>query len=104
MLQGAGIEMIKTTQGFALHEAIKKTLDLIVDGELAHGNNPILTVMASNVVLLTGADNRKRIAKEKSPEKIDGIAAIVTGVDWAIVRRERAGVMERGVVDLGDYL
>ena len=88
-LQGAGIQMIKTTQGFALHEAITKTLDLIKSADLCHGNNKILTWMASNLVILSGRKGEKRIAKEKSPEKIDGMAALITGVDWAIVRRAR---------------
>lgn len=104
-LQGAGIEMIKTTQGFALHEAIKRLLELVAAGELAHGNNAILSWMASNTVLVTGQKLDKRLAKEKSPEKIDGISAIVTGLDWAIVRRERGGKAWNGeVIDLGDYI
>jgi phage terminase large subunit-like protein len=96
-LQGAGITMIKTQQGFALHEAIKKLQELIAGGELCHGANPILTWMASNTVVLTGRKNEKRLAKEKSPEKIDGIAALVTGIDWAIVRRERETETEGSV-------
>lgn len=88
-LQGAGITMVKTQQGFALHEAIKKLLELVHAGEIAHGDNPILTWMASNVVLVTGSKNEKRLAKEKSPEKIDGIASLVTNIDWSIVRRDR---------------
>lgn len=106
-LQGAGITMVKTTQGFALHEAIKKTLELVVGGELCHGHNKILTFQASNLVLITGTKGEKRLAKEKSPEKIDGMAAIVTGVDWAIVRRERqqdSVYLDRGVRSLADYL
>jgi phage terminase large subunit-like protein len=104
-LQGAGITMVKTPQGFALHEAIKKTLELVVAGELCHGNNKILNYQASNLVLITGTKGEKRIAKEKSPEKIDGMAAIVTGIDWAIVRRDRAPKAWNGeIVDLADYL
>ncbi len=88
VLQGAGIQMVNTTQGFALHEAIKRTLELIVSGELCHGDNKILSWMASNMVVLTGGSKgEKRIAKERSPEKIDGMAALVTAIDWAIVRR-----------------
>ncbi len=60
--------------------------------------------MASNVVLVTGTKGEKRLAKEKSPEKIDGIAAICDAIDWGIVRRDRDQVIERGVVDLADYL
>jgi len=102
-LAGAGIQIVKTTQGFALHEAIKRTGDLIVAGELC-SDNPILTWMASNVVLLTGTKGEKRLAKERCPEKVDGMAAIYTAVDWAVCRRpvESANVyLTRGVVTLG---
>lgn len=102
-LQGAGITMIKVTQGFALHEAIKKFNELVTEGEFCHGNNKILTWMASNTVVLTGRKGEKRIAKEKSPEKIDGIAAVVTGIDWSIVRRERTTEWNGELVSLEDY-
>lgn len=104
VLQGAGIEMIKTTQGFSLHESIRKLLELVTDGQLCHGSHPILSWMASNVVLVTGTKGEKRLAKEKSPEKIDGIAAICDAIDWGIVRRDRDRVIDRGVVDLEEYL
>lgn len=45
--------------------------------------------MASNLVILTGTKKERRIAKERSPEKIDGMAALVIGIEGALVRRER---------------
>jgi hypothetical protein len=45
--------------------------------------------MADNTVVLTGIKGEKRLAKERSQEKIDGIAALVMGIEGAIVRRER---------------
>lgn len=89
ILMGDGVDMVPMTQGFALHEAITKTLELVVSGQLCHGREQILSWMASNTVLITGAKGEKRLAKERSPEKIDGIAALVMGVEGAIVRRER---------------
>jgi phage terminase large subunit-like protein len=91
ILTGEGVEMVAMTQGFPLNEAIRRLLSLIVNGELCHGNDPILTWMASNTVLVaaTGSNPQKRLAKERSPEKIDGIAALVMGIEGAIVRRER---------------
>lgn len=88
-LQGEGIEMIKIPQGFALNEAIARTLELIATGDLCHGKNTILTWMASNFVLLTGTRGEKRISKERAPEKIDGMAALVSGIELAMVRRQR---------------
>ena len=89
LLIAEGVDMVPITQGFPLHEAIKRTGELILSGNLCHGNDPILAWMASNAVLVTGSKNEKRLAKERSPEKIDGVAALLMGVDGAVVRRER---------------
>lgn len=89
LLMAEGVDMVPMTQGFPLHEAIKRFLGLITSGQFCHGDDPILAWMAANLVLLTGARGEVRIAKEKAPEKIDGIAAIVMGIDGALVRRER---------------
>lgn len=97
LLIAEGLDLVPITQGFPLHEAIKRFGALIASGLLCHGNDPILTWMASNLVLITGAKGEKRIAKERSPEKIDGIAAIVMGIDGAIVRRERTPAPDYGV-------
>jgi len=87
-LQAAGLQVIPINQGFALHEAIKRTLEMVVEGSLCHGSNAVLAWMASNTVTLTNSKNQRRLAKERSPEKIDGIAALVNVVDWAVVRRD----------------
>lgn len=91
-LMAEGVDMIPTAQGFALHEAITRLLEMIAEGTLCHGNNRLLTLMASNTVLQNGTGqytNKKRLAKEKSPEKIDGIGAVCNLIDWAIVRSAR---------------
>lgn len=104
-MQAAGVQMIKTTQGFALHEAIKRRGELIVSGDLRHGNNKILTWMASNAVHFHGRKGEQRLDKVKSPDKVDGIGALDTVIDWAIVRRDRDGKQWNGeVIDLGDYI
>jgi len=89
LLMAEGIDMVPIPGGFALAEAIKRWKALIVSGHLCHGDEKILSWMASNTVLLKGAKGEERLAKERSPEKIDGIAALVTGIEGAIVRRER---------------
>jgi phage terminase large subunit-like protein len=89
LLTAAGIDMVPMTQGFALNEAIKRTLGMVVGGQLRHDNEPVLAWMASNLVTLRGTKGELRIAKERAPEKIDGIAALVMGIEGALVRRER---------------
>lgn len=75
-LAGQGIVMVNTPQGFQLHEAIRKKLELIVAHLLCHGNNAILTWMASNYVVIHGTRGEMRPAKERASEKIDGQVAL----------------------------
>lgn len=104
ILLAAGIDMVPTKQAFYLDPAIKRVLGLVKSGDLCHGNNKILSWMASNAVLLTGTKGEKRWAKEKSAEKIDGITALTTLVDYAYVRRERDAEFryhKEGIRELG---
>lgn len=102
ILIGQGVDMIPTAQGFPLHEALVRFLSLVTTGELCHGNDPILTWMASNLVVMPDAKNeKKRIAKERAADKIDGIAALVMGIDGAVVRRERPPAPEYQVMFFG---
>lgn len=101
LLQAEGFDMVPILQGFALDESIKRMLGLIVKGHLCHGDNPILSWMASNLVLLTGTKKERRIAKERSLEKIDGMAALVIGIEGAIVRRERVPPKEYQMLFVG---
>lgn len=89
LLAAAGVDMVPMQQGFGLHEALQRLLALVTTGQLCHGADPILAWMASNLVTITGTKGEKRIAKERSLDKIDGIAALVMGLDGALVRRER---------------
>lgn len=91
ILIGEGLDLVAVGQGFALDEAIKKLLSLVAMGQLCHGGDPILAWMADNTVLLNGTKGERRLAKERAPEKIDGIAALVMGLDGAVVRRPREG-------------
>ena len=85
-LLGRGIDVVPTAQGFQLNEATRRTLELIVDEELCCGGHPILSVMASNFVVRHGPEGKIRPDKDSSPEKIDGIVALIMAVDQGVVR------------------
>jgi len=76
-LQGAGISMVDTPQGFALNESIRSVSKLISDGKAAHGNNQVMTWMMDNTVLRHGPGKVVRLDKEAAKEKIDGPSALV---------------------------
>lgn len=76
-LQGAGVTMVDTPQGYWLNESITTVQKLIVDGALPHGNNLILTWMMDNAVLRHGRNTEVRLDKDEAKDKIDGPVALV---------------------------
>jgi phage terminase large subunit-like protein len=84
-LTGDGFEMVELGQGFAsLSAPTKRLLELVLSGELAHGGNPVLRWMASNVMVATDPAGNIKPDKSKCIEKIDGIAALIDALARAI--------------------
>lgn len=70
-----------------LSAATKQFIGLYMDKKLIHGNNPILNWHVSCLALATdGGDNVKpsKPARDKASERIDGVAAIITGMARAM--------------------
>lgn len=89
-LQGRGLEVIPIRQGFASLSAPTKHLQALTLGtRLHHGNNPVLTWMAGNMAVVSDPAGNIKPAKDKSSEKIDGMAALVNAVARLIVQPER---------------
>lgn len=80
-LQGIGITMVDTPQGFQLNEALRKLTGLLSSGLLSHGDHPVLSWMASNAVVRHGRFKEVRLDKEKAADKIDGISALTMALD-----------------------
>jgi phage terminase large subunit-like protein len=85
-LEGDGVTMIDTPQGFHLNEAVRRLGELVKSGSLAHNGDPVLAWMASNVVVKHGRNQEMRIDKDKATEKIDGIAALVMALSRALAQ------------------
>lgn len=85
-LQGAGLSVVDTPQGFALNEAIRSVAKAIADGTLHHDNDPVFTWMMYNAVLRTGRNQEVRLDKDESKDKIDGPSALVMANMRRIVR------------------
>ena len=92
--------LVQFGQGFASMSAPMKELEKLILGHgLAHGNNPVLTWMADNLVAREDPAGNIKPDKEKSTEKIDGIVALIMALDRA-TRHETPAVSvyeERGL-------
>jgi phage terminase large subunit-like protein len=88
-LKDEGFTMVEMFQGMkSLSPPTKDTEILILSGNLHHGNNPVLTWMFNNVQVVTDANSNRRVDKEKSREKIDGIQAMIMAISRARVHAE----------------
>lgn len=71
-------------QGFiSMHDPTTHLLSMIKGGEFEHGNNPILTWMADNLVTVADAAGNVKPVKPSnpsSPKKIDGIVALILAI------------------------
>lgn len=103
-LSGQGFTMVDIPQTMRhLSEATKTFESLIVSGELAHGGHPVLRWMASNAAVVRDTKDNLMLAKDRSTEKIDGIAASINGLSrWIRQDPEQPSVYEtRGALIVG---
>jgi len=103
-LTDMGANVVPIQQSFQGMSTPSKELErLILSKRLAHGGNPVLKWMAANVVVRTDPQGNIKPDKSKSSEKIDGIVALVMGIDRAARNFNGASVYEeRGVLTFGD--
>jgi phage terminase large subunit-like protein len=76
-----GFQMVECRQGYqSMSAPTKELLKMIVAAEFDHGNNPVLTWMADNLVVSTDPAGNLKPDKSKVREKIDGIVALVMAI------------------------
>lgn len=101
-LQEMGLTVVQFGQGFASMSAPMKELEkLILSHRLAHGNNPVLTWMADNLVASVDPAGNIKPDKARSIEKIDGMVALIMGLDRALRHDDSKSIYtERGILTL----
>ena len=95
-LTEAGFTMVQFGQGFASMSGPMKELERLVASQgIHHGNNPVLTWMADNLVAREDPAGNIKPDKQRSIEKIDGMVALTMALDRAIRNQgEQASVYE----------
>jgi phage terminase large subunit-like protein len=85
MERGGDDWLVQFGQGYvSMNPPMRELERLILEHKLAHGNNPVLTWMANNLVVRTDPAGNIKPDKEKSTEKIDGMVALVMALDRAL--------------------
>lgn len=95
--------LVQFGQGFASMNAPTKEVEkMVLAGELAHGGNPVLSWMVSNVAIKMDPAGNQKPDKDKSTERIDGAVALIMAVGRAMLKGGpvKSVYEERGVIAL----
>jgi phage terminase large subunit-like protein len=78
---GANIPLAPHGQGFRdMSPALEQLEALALNGQLRHGNHPILTWNAANAVVVTDAAGNRKIDRSRATGRIDGLVAAAMAV------------------------
>jgi phage terminase large subunit-like protein len=95
-LEKQGMTMVSFGQGFAsMNPPMKELERLVLSKKIHHGNNPVLTWMADNLVARMDPAGNVKPDKEKSRDKIDGMVALVMALDLALRHPEVKSALEK---------
>lgn len=90
-----GFEVVQYSDGMKdMSPATKELERLLSEGNAHHDGNPVLRFHASNVAIRTDAEEHVRPDKEASPERFDGIEALIMAIGrtLTLTEEESAGV------------
>lgn len=85
-------------QGFqSMSPALRDTESLLLNGKIAHGNHPVLSMCAANAAVQTDPAGNRKLSKVKSRGRIDGMVALAMAVSVAATDEEET-------VDISGFL
>ncbi len=84
------VEIRHTVQNMS--EPMKETEALVLSRRLAHGDDPVMTWMMSNVVATLDKKDNVYPNKERAESKIDGPVALIMALARAIVHDQSNGL------------
>lgn len=77
-------KFIEFGQGFqSMSPALRALEEIILKGKMAHGNHPVLDMCFANAVVQRDPAGNRKLAKNKSPGRIDGAIALAMAVGAA---------------------
>lgn len=79
-----GYTMVEVKQNIATqHEPLTEFREKVLKGEIIHNGNGLLTWAIGNAVTVSNSDDRIKLSKSKSTERIDPIAAVIDAYSQA---------------------
>ncbi|KKL48726.1 hypothetical protein LCGC14_2322640, partial [marine sediment metagenome] len=103
-LELKGLTVVPFGQGFkSMSYPTKEFQKLVMKGKIRHGGNPVLRWMFDNIAMEMDAAENIKITKKKSTDRVDGMVALVMGLDGALrVENETSVYEEEGIFTIGE--
>lgn len=100
-----GAECVAVRQTYSgLSSACKRFEEIVISQSIRDGGNPIMRWMVGNVSVKEDADGNIRPVRDKSPNKIDGVVALLTALARAeLYYADEADGLSVHVFDEGDF-
>jgi hypothetical protein len=76
----------------SMSPALRDLEEVLLEGQIAHGNHPVLSMCASNTVIAVDDAGNRKPSKKRSIGRIDGIVALAMAVGVAPLK---AGACDR---------
>lgn len=90
-------------QGYqSMSPALRELEGELLNGRVAHGNHPVLTMCAANAVVQMDPSGSRKLAKDKSAGRIDGMVALTMAIGVAPTDEGSIGeALERAILARG---
>jgi len=90
--EGIRLPLVEWGQGFKdMAPAVDALETAVLNDNLRHGNNPVLTMNCTNAVVEVDAAGNRKLSKKRSRDKIDGIVALAMAIGLAAREEVKPG-------------
>ena len=92
--EGVNLPLSEFGQGFKdMGPAVDALEEMLLNGQIRHGNHPVLTMCAANAVVIKDPAGNRKLDKQKATGRIDGMVALAMAI----------GAMGKNGEDDGDF-
>ncbi|CDM90577.1 terminase large subunit [Xenorhabdus bovienii] len=78
---GLTLPLVEFGQGYKdMAPALDKMEQLLLNGQVNHGNHPVMNMCAANAITVKDAASNRKLAKDKSTGRMDGMVAFAMAV------------------------
>lgn len=99
--EGIGLPLQPFGQGFKdMAPAVNEFERLLLESEIKHNGNPVMTWCAANAVITTDPAGNRKITKEKATGRVDGIVAAVMAIGVATTHNKNLDIITQGFIVL----